>query len=244
MRIFGIVSYKGSGYLGWQKQEHKNTIQDEIEKVLSKILNADIHIYGSGRTDAGVHALGQTFHFDIDKINLDLSRLRYSLNCLLPPDIHVILLKYVDESFHSRFSAKSKSYRYQIHIGEDDPFLVDTFWIVHNSFDLNLFKVALSKFVGKHNFCNFTSKENDEFNFIRNIYDIEINCDNNNIFITLNGDGFMRYMVRYIIGTSLEIATLKEDISFIDNLLDCDTNRHIVSYKAPANGLFLVKVDY
>lgn len=244
MRIFGIVSYKGSRYLGWQKQKHKNTIQDEIEKVLSKILNSDIHIYGSGRTDAGVHALGQTFHFDVDKINVDLDRLRYSTNCLLPLDIHIISFEYVDETFHARYSIKTKTYSYQIHIGEDDPFLYDTFWIIHNSFDLDLFNSALLKFVGTHDFSNFTSKENDESNFIRTIFDIKINTDSNIIFITLTGDGFMRYMIRYIIGTCVEIASYKEKISFIDELLDSNDKRHIISYKAPANGLFLVSVQY
>lgn len=244
MRIFGIVSYKGSSYQGWQKQEHKNTIQDEIEKVLSKILNVDVHIFGSGRTDAGVHAIEQTFHFDVDKINVSLERLRYSTNCLLPNDIHINSFQYVDEDFHSRYSSKMKTYRYQIHIGEDDPFLFDTFWIIHHFFDLGLFKKALLKFIGKHDFSNFTSKENDESNFIRTIYDIEINTDDNNIFITLNGDGFMRYMVRYIIGTCVEIASSKEPLSFIDELLDSKDKRHIVSYKAPAYGLFLVSVRY
>ena len=110
MRLLGQVSYKGTNYQGWQKQKNALTIQEEIEKVLSKILNSKIEINGSGRTDAGVHAQRQYFHFDVKKNDIDLDRLRYSANCLLPKDIFINSIKAVSDDFHARFSAKGKTY--------------------------------------------------------------------------------------------------------------------------------------
>ena len=101
MRVLGKVSYKGTNYFGWQKQNFYTTVQETIETVLSQILNGPINIYGSGRTDAGVHAKGQTFHFDLNK-DFDLDRLLYSVNCLLPEDIYINSFTPVDDGFHAR----------------------------------------------------------------------------------------------------------------------------------------------
>lgn len=242
MKIFAKVKYLGTNYNGWQKQPGAPSIQENVEKVLSQILDKETAIYGSGRTDSGVHALGQTFHFEIYK-DIDLERLRYSANMLLPNDIHIISFKEVDNDFHARFSAKGKHYQYRFYVGESDPFLNGRATYYPYPFDYDLLKEALSLFKGKHDYKNFTSKEDDEDNFVREIYDIKVNKVDNLISVDLVGNGFMRYMIRDIVGTSLAISSGKEDISFIKNHLDVN-DRYIVSYKAKAEGLYLIDVIY
>lgn len=242
MRILAKVTYLGTSYHGWQKQVDDNSIQEEIEKVLSKILNTQINIYGSGRTDAGVHALGQTFHFDVNK-EVDIERLRYSVNMLLSSSIYILEMKEVSSDFHARFSSKGKTYRYSIYFDERDPFLEGRSLFYPYPFDIDLFKKSLSLFFGKHNFQDFTSKEEDEDNFVREITSINIFKKDKELFIDITGDGFMRYMIRNIIGTSLAVASKKEPLEFISNHLD-SKNRNIVSYKSEASGLYLLEVFY
>ena len=122
MRILGIVQYDGTNFIGWQIQPEGRSVQEEIEKVISRILDTPTKIHGSGRTDAGVHALAQTFHFDTNKEDIDLGKLRYSINCLLPLDIHVVSLSIVDENFHARYDVSSKTYLYSLSLGEYDVF--------------------------------------------------------------------------------------------------------------------------
>lgn len=242
MRIKCIVEYQGTNYYGWQKQVGQISIEEEIEKVLSQILNTTINIYASGRTDAGVHAKGQVFHFDIDK-NVDLNRLKYSANMMLPEDINILSMEEVENEFHARYAAKNKTYEYKILLKGKDPFNYKNAYLCPQELDIDLFENALKKFEGEHNFQNYTSKEEDEQNFIRNISEIEVNKDGDLLSIKLTGNGFMRYMVRYIIGVSLVIAAKKEPLSFVNETLDQD-KRHIVSYKAPAEGLYLLNVQY
>ena len=245
MRIFGVVAYQGNNYQGWQKQSDTPSVEETIEKVFSKILNRDINIYGSGRTDAGVHAYHQTFHFDVEKEDLELDKLKYAVNSLLPKDIFIKELKIVSDDFHARFSIKEKTYEYVIRFGNRDVFNYQNEATIPFPTDIELLKKSLSLFIGKHNYQNFTSKEEDEAGFVREIKEINVDYDkeNNRLKICLTGNGFMRYMVRYIVGTSLAVAQGKEDISFIERNLDAN-KRNIVSYKAPAEGLFLKDVKY
>ena len=245
MRIFAKVAYQGNNYQGWQKQPDAPSIEETIETVLSRILNTEINIYGSGRTDAGVHAYNQTFHFDVDKENIDIDKLRYSVNCLLPKDIFIKEMKIVDDDFHARFSIKEKTYEYNIKFGDRDVFNYQNEATIPIPTDVIKICDSLKLFIGKHNYQNFTSKEEDEAGFVREIKEIVCEYDekNNRLKITITGTGFMRYMVRYIVGTALAIGQGKEEPSFITDNLDT-TERHIVSYKAPAEGLFLKDVKY
>ncbi len=242
MRILATVSYKGTNYCGWAKQIDKSSIQGEIEKVLSTIFNQEVCIYGAGRTDANVHALGQTFHFDVDK-EVDLARLRYSMNKMLPNDIHIESMKEVSRDFHARYSAKGKHYRYILSLGENNPFKNDVAYCLLKDINEDLLSEALKLFIGTHNYQDFTSKEEDEQGFVRTISDIKVNKVDNDITIDLYGNGFMRYMIRYIIGSAVVIAQNKESLSFINKHLD-SINRDVISYKAPGNGLYLVEVIY
>lgn len=245
MRLLCQVSYKGTNYQGWQKQKTAPSVQEEIEKVLSQILNTEINIFASGRTDAGVHAQRQYFHFDTDS-NMDLDRLRYSANCLLPKDIFINEIRQVSDDFHSRYSAKGKTYTYLMRLDERNPFNYEFETIVPYEVDIDLLMESLKLFEGTHNFQDFTSKEEDEDKFVRTIYSIEANYieQTKQMIISIKGNGFMRYMIRNIVGTALAVASKKEDISFIEYHLSKKDKREIVSYKAPAEGLYLVDVNY
>ena len=245
MRVLGQVSYKGTNYQGWQKQIDTPTIQGTIESVLSQILNQKIDIQGSGRTDAGVHAQKQYFHFDLDK-EVDLPRLRYSANCLLPKDIFINDLKVVADDFHARFSAKGKIYSYLIRFGERNPFNFEYETNVPYSVEINLLIKALKEFEGTHNFQDFTSKEEDDDGFVRTITSVKTTYieEARQFLVTFQGNGFMRYQIRNMVGSALAIACGKEKEDFISNHLEEGKNREIVSYKAQPEGLYLVDVNY
>lgn len=246
MRIFAIVSYNGTNYAGWQKQPNALTIQEVIETNLSKIFNRKINIQGAGRTDAGVHALGQTFHFDLDEKMVDLDKLIYSLNSMLPPDIKIEDMQEVDEDFHARFSAVEKVYGYSIVLASKDVLLYQITYVCPYDLDIELLKECLTHFEGKHNFKNFTSKEEDEDNFVREIYEVNFDDTSNNgtIHVIFRGNGFMRYMIRFMVGTAIEVARGKVTLEEVDELLDDNADRKIVSWKAPASGLMLLDVKY
>ena len=244
MKILGICSYKGTNYYGWQKQVGFISVQEKIEKVISQVYDTPITIYGSGRTDAGVHALKQYFHYVSNK-EKDLNQLAYALNKMLPEDIKILSLKEVNDDFHSRYSVKQKIYEYRILLTNKDPFNDDLAYVYPLSLDVALLEKALKKFEGTHNYQDFTSKEEDEDNFIRTIYSVNIFKEDNLLKIRFTGNGFMRYQIRDMIGTAIAVAAGKESLDFIDkHLLDNKVKREIISYKSPACGLYLVDVIY
>ena len=244
MRILAIVSYRGTNYAGWQKQPNARSVQETIETELSKIFNRQISIYGAGRTDAGVHALGQRFHFDVDETTVDLDRVIYSLNSMLPPDIKIEDMEEVEEDFHARYSATEKVYGYSIMQASKDVLFYDIMYVCPYELDLEKMEDTLTHFKGVHNFKNFTSKESDDDNFVREIYDVSFDVKDNVINIVFSGNGFMRYMIRYLVGTAIEVARGKITLEEVDRCLDDDSKREIVCWKAPACGLMLLDVKY
>ena len=243
MRVLGICEYKGTNYYGWQKQVGFISVQSQIEEVLSQVYNEPISITGSGRTDAGVHALRQYFHFDTTK-EKDLNQLRYALNKMLPNDLKILSFQVVDNDFHSRYSAKRKIYEYDILLKNKDPFNFDKAYVYPMDLDIALLTQALKEFEGQHCYQDFTSKEEDEDNFVRTIYRIDVSKNDGLIKIIFEGNGFMRYQIRNMVGTAISIANKKEVINFIDYHLKETKIREIVAYKAPAEGLYLVDVLY
>lgn len=241
MKIFAKVTYKGTNYQGWQRQTNAPTVQEEIEKVLSKILNDNVVIYGSGRTDGGVHARGQTFHFEVKK-EIDINRLRYSVNCLLPNDIHINSMEVINDDFHARFSAIGKHYSYTILVGENNPLNNEFVYTYPKELNTKKLEQALVCFNGEHNFQDFTSKEEDEAGFKRKV-NIELKTNDNIVTIDFYGNGFMKYMIRFMVGAVIAVAEGRETIDFIKNHLDSNT-RQIITYKAPSEGLVLEEVMY
>lgn len=245
MKYKCIVSYDGYSFNGYQKQKHdKNTIQESIENVLSTIFKEKITIYGSGRTDKQVHALGQVFHFESDKI-VPVNNLKKACNEMLVDSIKILSCEVVDDSFHARYSSHSKVYVYKIKKGENINVFDNRYYCyIKESIDVLLLKKASALFIGKHNFKNFTTNKIEEVeSFEKTIFDVKVKDSKDKIEITFYGSGFLRYQVRMMVGALLVVSTNKKDISFIENLLK-DSVDEKCSYKAKPQGLYLKKVIY
>ncbi|MCM1370291.1 MAG: tRNA pseudouridine(38-40) synthase TruA [Clostridium sp.] len=242
MKYLITFSYDGTLFYGYQKQLEKRTVQGEIEHVLSKILNSNINISASGRTDAKVHALNQKAHFEtLKKVNL--KNLKKSMNSLLPNDIYVKKINKVDNNFHARFSVVSKEYEYRINIGEYNPFLRNYVYQYNKKVNIKLIEEASKYFIGTHNFKTFTKTVDEDKDFVRTINYIKIRCKNKILYININANGFMRYMVRNIIGTLLAVSEEKLKPSDILDLINKE-NRIYAFKTANPEGLYLKDVYY
>ena len=220
MRYKVTCAYDGSNYVGFQSQKNGLAIQDIIEKALKEVCNKEIRIVLSSRTDAG------------------------GLNAKLPKDIHIIKIQRVSDKFHARYSVKSKTYEYLINIGEYDVFLKDYAYYCPYKLDIEKMKKASSLFIGSHDFSSFnTSTYKEKPNQIRNINEFKIIKKGSLLKIRISGDGFLRNMVRIIVGSLVELGRGKKDINDIKRMLEnpCkDTRRYNISPK----GLYLVKIKY
>lgn len=241
MRYALVFSYNGTPYLGYQIQKEEKTIQKEIEDILAKILNTPIRIISSGRTDKGVHALNQVACFDIDK-DLDVYKLKASLNALLSNDIYIKEVKKVSLSFHPRYSVIKKTYLYIIHIGDNNPFLYNYVYNLNKPLNLVKIRKAMKLFIGEHDFLNFCTNK-DEESYKENIYNFTLKKHHDYLFLQIEGSGFKRYMVRMIIGSIL--AYEKGEITLEDIKSRLDSNiKDTICYKAPSKGLYLKDIDY
>jgi tRNA pseudouridine38-40 synthase len=245
MNYLATVSYNGARFHGFERQPHLRTIQGSLEKALSQLCGKPTLIKGAGRTDAGVHALAQRFSFQTDEIK-DTGAFLFALNRLLPSDIVVKAVEAVPDSFDARHSSCGKVYCYKFSYGERDPLQKETrAQLERRNFDPAAFKKALRYFVGTHNFQNFTTKPDDVDGFLRHIEAIDVQLDEATKTgeVTFKGNGFMTYMVRLIMGCAFKAALGKIQPEEIPALIAASP-RHIVAFKAPAEGLYLVEVFY
>lgn len=243
MRYKVTVAYDGNRYVGFQSQINGKTIQDEIEVVLKRIYKKPIRIIMASRTDAGVHAKGQVFHYDVDKDN-DTYKLKGSFNGLLPKDIHVLDVKKVKESFHARFSVKEKTYEYLINIGEYDVFLNGYAYQCFYKLDIKLMKQCSELFIGKHDFSSFnTSTYKEKPDQTRTIKEFRLIKKGNILKIKVTGDGFMRNMVRIMVGTLIDVGRGQKTIKEVKEMLDkpCKSTKR---YNISPSGLYLVNIKY
>ena len=237
------ISYDGTKYGGWQVQPNTLTIQVLIQDALQTILRTPTPLTAAGRTDAGVHALGQVAHFSSDQ-TLDLHSLLYSLNGVLPRDIRIRELVPTSEDFHARYSAKSKIYHYHLHLTPVQPpftYLYATH--VRTSLDLKKLQEALPHFIGTHDFTSFASAGCGSKNPIKTLQRLEIVKEPEGIRLEFEGNGFLYKMVRNIVGTLLEIGKNKRSVSEIPFIL-AQKDRKLAGPTAPPKGLFLMKVNY
>lgn len=247
-----VIEYDGTNYAGWQKQKNtRRTIQETIESVLTKILQKKINLISSGRTDAGVHAFGQTANFNtISKISAE--NIRKALNSLLPEDISISDARDVSLSFHARFSAKSKTYRYLI-LNQDYPSALlrnYTHYFSHK-LDLNKMRRAAKILLGRHDFAAFCASGSSVIGTTRTIKKISIRriryplCPKPYTLISLDitANGFLYNMVRSIAGTLLEIGERKAGPDLMGEILRTG-KRNLLGPTAPARGLCLLKVTY
>jgi tRNA pseudouridine38-40 synthase len=239
-----IIEYDGTGYHGWQRQRGDITIQQIIEEKIGLVTQEKIKLIGSGRTDAGVHAIGQVANFKTGSKIGETNLLR-GMNSLLPGDIVIKSLIEVDERFHSRYDAKSKVYLYQIFNSPVPSALYRNYsWFVHFPLDIDNMKTAASPLIGSHDFSSFCAANNDTSDYIRKVINVSINQGKDGIIkFFIEANGFLRYMVRNIVGTLVDVGRGKFLPSeFLDIMKARDRNRAGIT--APPQGLFLKEVKY
>ncbi len=235
-------SYSGANFSGYQKQPGKRTVQDEIEKVLSRINNNSVKLTSSGRTDALVNAIHQKAHFDLDK-KIGAYKLNGALNSYLPDDIYVNSVTEVDNLFHARYMVKSKTYEYLINTGDYNPLLRTHVYQYCKPLNIRKMKKAVKYFIGKHDFTTFVSAEDKKEDKVREIYDASVDEKEGIIKITFKGSGFLKYQVRNMVGTLIKIGEEKVLPDIILSLLE-KKDRKCAFLCAPAQGLTLTDVKY
>ncbi|MFA6118508.1 MAG: tRNA pseudouridine(38-40) synthase TruA [Parachlamydiales bacterium] len=240
------IAYDGTRYFGWQIQNERKTIQEEIQQAVKIILKEDIIITASGRTDACVHAIGQVAHFTYSK-DFDQKKFLYSLNCLLSEDIKVTEIEEVPISFHARYSATSKIYQYHISLDKiQNPFTRYYSYTPNKDLDLTIMKNAITYFLGTHDFSSFSNKQYSgcaKNKPIKTIFRIDIIENENKIILEFEADGFLYKMVRNIVGTLLDVSSKKISLDSIEKILNAKDRRK-ASAPAEPQGLFLFKVNY
>lgn len=245
MRYLITFSYDGSKYNGYQKQPRRKTIQGEIEKALKKISNSKVSISSSGRTDALVHALNQKAHFDLD-MNITIEKLKNALNSLIPKDIYIKNIIEVSETFHARYNVRAKEYIYKINMGEYNPLEKDYVLQYNKKLDVVEMERALKYLEGTHDFKSFSKTDEEKEDYIRTIVQTNLIRDMknvNNITISFLGTGFLRYMVRNMIGTLIEIGEGKRKSEDIIKILE-KKDRREAGKTAHPEGLYLKDVFY
>lgn len=236
------IQYNGENYCGWQKQPDSLGIQGNIEKAIYEITKEKVKITGSGRTDAGVHALGQVANFKIES-SIPVEKIPNALNAKLPKDISIIACSEVEDEFHSRYCAKGKRYRYLIYNQlYRSPIYKDTSYHVKCDLDFERMCEEAKHLIGEHDFKGFMSSGSSVKDTVRTIYDITLERHEDLITLEIEGNGFLYNMVRIIVGTLVDIGRgrINESLADIINY----RSRGKAGHKAPAHGLFLKKVDY
>lgn len=239
-----IVSYDGSSFFGYQLQPNKRTIQGEIENVLQRLHKGQyVRIQASGRTDAGVHAIGQVFHFD-SPLQIPMFKWEKALNSLLPKDITIKEVEEVSIDFHSRFDVVGKEYRYFVHLtNKRDPFRRNFVYSYPFSLDSEAIKRGMSHLIGTHDFTSFCSAKTEVENKVRTIYFIKLIEENDMLIFKFSGNGFLYNMVRIMVGTLLEIGRGDREPDSILEVLE-KRDRSFAGKTAPAEGLYLWEVKY
>lgn len=237
------MEYDGSNYHGWQRQLDEISIQEVLETTISKLVGEDIQIIGSGRTDRGVHALGQVANFYTNS-TIPATRFKKIFNDRLPGDIKILKSEEVSLEFHARFSANMKRYKYIVYNNEQPrPLYRNYSYHVAREIDLDKFKRASRCFLGKKDFKSFMATKSLVDTTVRTIHDIEIEVEKDFIIITFIGESFLRHMIRIIVGTLVYVGIGRIDIGEVEAII-LGGNRPLAGKTAPAQGLFLEKVYY
>ncbi len=244
-----LIQYDGTDFHGWQVQDNQRTVQGELQRVLSLLEDADVSVAGSGRTDAGVHAEGQVASVKLNR-TFTPEKLRGAINGNMWQDLRVLQVEKVLDDFHARFSAKGKTYIYRV---INAP-VISPFWsrYAHHEtrpLDVSKMNVAARVFLGKHDWTAFSSANTDAQTRVRTITEFTVEskwdarANASLVEFRITGDGFLRYMVRSIVGTMLEVGRGEKDSDTIQTAI-ITGNRDLAGITAPANGLTLLKVYY
>lgn len=239
------VEYDGSDFHGWQRQKHDRTIQAEIEEALARIVGQRVAVIGSGRTDAGVHALGQVANFQC-ATRLNATVIQKALNSLLPNAIVVKMCQQAHPGFHARYDAKSKTYRYRIY-NHPIPVAIDRqyAWHVRHPLDLKSMHAAAEVLIGPHDFTAFEGAGSPRSHTIRHVFRAQLKEENmtGSLAFDIEANGFLRFMVRNIVGTLVQVGCGKISMKRFTTILH-SKDRQQAGATAPPHGLFLVEVSY
>ena len=239
-----ILAYEGTRYHGWQRQKNDVTIQQVIEEGLQKMTRAPVSLVSSGRTDAGVHAVGQVCNF-LTRTGIDPESIKRGLNSILPKDILIREAEYVSPDFHARYRARLKTYEYRIlNRPEPDLFQRNYLWHIRIPLDREKMQGALSILKGQQDFSSFRSSGSGNTNPVRNITKAQLHVSEKGFMrFVFEADGFLRHMVRNIVGTVVEAGTGRVDHDKFCEILEA-RDRSMAGAKAPPQGLFLMEVLY
>lgn len=239
-----LIQYDGTNYAGWQIQPDQPSVQDEIQKCLSNILAQKIDLVGSGRTDSGVHATGQVAHFK-SNCKLTNDQIVMALNSYLSKDIRILKSEDVPLDFHARFSAIRREYKYVIYNGKVcPPFIRNYVHFVHKPLEYKRLKESFKYLLGQHDFSSLCSVHDDADNKIRTLYSIESEEKENEITVWIQGNAFLRKMIRMTMGMLIEINIKGLAINEVDRVLKLKSRTAHRYPTAPPNGLFLNRVWY
>ena len=239
-----VLAYDGCRYHGWQRQKAALTIQGALEERIQLIISEPVKLMASGRTDAGVHALHQVCHF-ISGSAIAPESIRRALNSLLPADIFVSQAEYVPLDFHARYSARSKIYEYRIlNRKEPDPFLRFYTWYIPTPLDFSEMQKCLPALLGRHDFSSFMASGSRNRDPVREMIRAELHqIEGGLLRFIFEADGFLRHMVRNIVGTIVEVGRGKRPLQEFTEILQ-SRDRRMAGVKAPPQGLFLQMVRY
>ncbi len=237
------IAYDGTCYHGWQRQPNAITVEEILKGALGRILNHEVKLIAGARTDAGVHAIGQVVNFRTDKI-FDHGSLTRGLNSLLPSDIRIQAAKSVDETFHARYSARSKTYVYCIlNQPHNSPFLARYTLHVPYQIDISRMNEAAKTIEGKHDFSAFKKKDEAYRDPVRHVLRSGVFSRGGSVYIVIEATGFLRYMVRNIVGTILLVGRGKIGQEEFASILE-SREREMAGPTAPPQGLFLRRIKY
>jgi tRNA pseudouridine38-40 synthase len=243
MKIRITLEYDGSNYSGWQLQAGQDSIQARLEAVLERIFLQKIRVHGSGRTDAGVHALGQVAAFDLPR-HFAPDELKRAMNSLLPPDLAIIEAQTANDDFDPRRDARLRAYEYRV-MNRDRRSAFDFryAWLVSSTLDLPAMNAAARCFIGEHDFAAFRSLGSEEKTTLRRVFISEWSRDGDRLVYRVEASGFMRHMVRTMVATMVAVGRGKLAAAQVTDLIDA-RDRALVPATAPPCGLFLVEVRY
>ena len=242
MKYLITFSYNGNYFKGYQKQKNLKTVQGCLEKYLTMLNDNEVVVTSSGRTDVYVHAINAKAHFTLDK-NIKEYNIKTFLNRRLNGEIYIKDVVKVDDNFHARYDVIKKEYRYYINMGEFNPIEKDYVYQYNRSLNIELIKKASLLFEGTHNFKTFTKTTNEPKDYVRTINKITITYSNGILKLIFNGNGFLRYMVRNIVGTLISVGEEKTSINEIPEMFE-KQNRVYACKTAHPEGLYLKNVFY
>lgn len=239
-----IIEYDGTGFVGWQRQQNDLSIQQAIEESIEKFSGEKITIHAAGRTDAGVHALGQVAHFDLSK-SYTTKEIQGAINHFLKPNkVMILTCEEVDEAFHARFSAVKRYYRYEI-FNRNTASIFETgrSWHIREKLNIEKMQLGAHYLIGQHDFTSFRTIHCQAYSPIKTLDEILISKQKDKIIILLKAKSFLHHMVRNIVGTLVNVGIEKLQPEDILRILEAK-DRKYAAQTAPACGLYFVQVDY